>query len=95
MKLLQALDGFLLDKRIEGLSPRPLEGYERQIQLLADFLGNPRAEDITVDDLRRFFDYLRNEYTPHRRVGKKGEEPCGLPRQCRAQGSVATSRGAG
>jgi integrase/recombinase XerD len=69
MKLLQALDGFLLSKRIEGLSPRTLEGYERQIQLLAEFVGNPPIQEITTNDLRRFFDYLRHDYTPQRLTG--------------------------
>jgi integrase/recombinase XerD len=73
MELLQSLEGFLLHKRIEGLSPRTLAGYERQIEHLAGYLGNPPTRDVSTDDLRRFLDYLRNEYTPQRLTG--GTQP--------------------
>jgi len=66
MLLSQALEGFLLAKRIEGLSPRTLAGYKRQIERLSTFLDNPDLDSITTHDLRRFFDYLRNDYAPQR-----------------------------
>jgi integrase/recombinase XerD len=69
MLLSQALDGFLLQKRIEGLSSRTLESYERRIERLSTFLDNPPVTDISTDDLRLFFDFLRNEYTPQRLTG--------------------------
>jgi len=69
MILSQALDGFLLSKRIEGLSPRSLEGYERQITHLVEFLNDPPLSSISTNDLRQFFDYLRTDYTPQRLSG--------------------------
>lgn len=69
MKIEQAISGFLLFKRVEGLSPRTLTLYERQLNHLHDYLGDVEIETITSTDLRRFLDYLRREYVPTRLDG--------------------------
>jgi integrase/recombinase XerD len=66
MLLTKAAEGFLLQKSVEGLSPRTLETYEHQLHHMAKFLGDPDITSITTHDLKRFFHYLRNEYTPPR-----------------------------
>ena len=66
MLLTKAAEGFLLQKSVEGLSPRTLETYEHQLHHLAKFLGDPDITSITTHDLKRFFHYLRTEYTPPR-----------------------------
>ena len=66
MLFTKAAEGFLLQKSVEGLSPRTLETYERQLGHLAEFLGDPNVASITTHDLKRFFHYLRTEYTPPR-----------------------------
>ena len=69
LSLTQAREGFLLTKRVEGLSERTLSQYKRQIGMLADFLEDPPVDTVSTTDLRRFFDYLRNDYTPQRLTG--------------------------
>ncbi len=71
MNLTKAAEGFLLQKSVEGLSPRTLETYERQLHHLARFLNDPDVDSITTHDLKRFFHYLRTEYTPSRWNGTK------------------------
>jgi integrase/recombinase XerD len=66
MLLSKAIEGFILHKGIEGLSPRTLELYQRQLSHLATFLGDPPLESVCTDDLRRFLHYLRHDYTPKR-----------------------------
>ena len=69
LSVTQALEGFLLQKQLEGLSPRTLKGYERQIELLAQFLRDPPVDTISTTDLRRFFLFLHEDYTPKRLNG--------------------------
>ena len=69
MLLSHAVEGFILAKRVEGLSPRTLASYERQLTLVQTFLDNPAISDISTNQLRQFLDYLRNDYTPNRLTG--------------------------
>ena len=69
MLLKKAIEGFLLQKSIEGLSQRTLETYEYQLRRLADFLDNPTLTSVTTHDLKRFFHHFRSEYTPQRWSG--------------------------
>jgi len=66
MKLSKAVEGFILSKSVEGLSKRTLETYQPQLNHLTLFLEDPELEHITTNDLRRFLDYLRNDYKPQR-----------------------------
>jgi integrase/recombinase XerD len=66
MYLSKAVEGFLLQKSVEGLSSRTLETYQHRLTYLVDFLGDPEVTSITTDDLRRFFHHLRHEYAPTR-----------------------------
>jgi integrase/recombinase XerD len=71
MKLSKACEGFLLSKSAEGLSKRTLTTYQQQLNHLTEFLQDAHIEQVTTHDLRKFFDYLRNEYTPERWGGDK------------------------
>jgi len=64
--LTKATEGFLLQKSVEGLSPRTLDTYHNQLHHLARFLNDPDLASITTHDLKRFFHYLRTEYIPPR-----------------------------
>jgi len=64
--LKKAIEGFLLQKSIEGLSQRTLDTYAYQLHRLADFLDNPTLTSITTHDLKRFFHHFRSEFTPQR-----------------------------
>jgi integrase/recombinase XerD len=64
MKLSKALEGFLLAKSADGLSTNTLDIYRWALDKLLLFLGDTEVEDITTDDLRRWFIWLREEYKP-------------------------------
>lgn len=61
VKLSQAVEGFLLDKEVAGLSPYSLRNYRLTLGRFCDFLGDdPLLRTITTDQIRRF---LRNLQT--------------------------------
>jgi site-specific recombinase XerD len=66
LTITQALDWYLLLRY--SLSNKTRQIYGQHITRLAVALGNPALEDITPDDLARFFSNLRradgNEYSP-------------------------------
>ena len=60
----QALDGFLFARGAEGRSPRALQDYAYCISMLTDWLeangrGDILVADLSTNDLRRFFVFLR------------------------------------
>lgn len=71
MKISKAIEGFLLSKSAEGLSKRTLITYEQQLAHLASYLEDKELENISTHDLRKFIDYLRNDYKPTRWGGDK------------------------
>lgn len=71
MKLSKAIEGFILSKSAEGLSNRTLTTYRQQLDHLVLYLEDKDLGDVTTHDLRKFFDYLRNEYKPTRWGGEE------------------------
>ena len=69
MKLTAAITGFLIHKSAEGKSQRTLDGYRRQLTLLAKHLGDPDTADLDTNALAAHLDWLRNDYTPTRKNG--------------------------
>lgn len=64
LSLSQAIEGFLLAKSAEGKSHYTIRNLP-SISRLAGFLGDdPHFTDITTDDLRRFLNFLQDEYVP-------------------------------
>ena len=63
MLLSKCVAGFSLSKSADGLSPNTLGIYGWALDKLTTYLGDPPIEDITSDDLRRWFSYLRTDYT--------------------------------
>lgn len=55
MLLSEALRLYVADRQIEGFSPHTLKGYQVQIKLLIDYLGNCDLDEISLPDLK---DYL-------------------------------------
>lgn len=52
MRLSEAAEAFLGTKRLEGLSPRTIDGYRFHIGHLCRALGDPQLEDVTLQHLR-------------------------------------------
>ena len=54
MKLTEAIEALCIATKVNGRSPRTVDGYREKLGYLLAFLGDVAVESITVDDLRRF-----------------------------------------
>lgn len=63
------VEGFILSRKTDGLSPETIKIDEYALRKLQDYLYDPPISTITLDDLRKFIAYLRDEYTPVRPDG--------------------------
>jgi integrase/recombinase XerD len=66
MNLSQAIDGFLLQKRIAQLSDRTLELYVRQLGMFLQHTGDKDLLDVTSGDIKSFLNWLKIDYKPKR-----------------------------
>ena len=66
LQLKKALSGFLQHKNAQGLSPSSIKSYEIYLNLWLSHVGDIDLADITTDNLRNLFVWLRTEYKPHR-----------------------------
>ena len=62
MLLSKSISGFILAKQADGLSFNTLDIYRWALDKLTAFLNDKPVEDVTVEDLRRFFAYLKDDY---------------------------------
>jgi site-specific recombinase XerD len=59
----QAIDGYMLDARARGLSPKTIADYQNGFRHFREYLNgqDPNLRDITTRDIRQFLAYLRAE----------------------------------
>ncbi|MBE9524165.1 MAG: tyrosine-type recombinase/integrase [Chloroflexi bacterium] len=69
MKLLKAIEIFIVARVAEGYSANTLAYYKLYLHRLSKFLDNPNLDDIQSTDLQRYFSWLRTEYIPNRASG--------------------------
>lgn len=62
-----AIEGFLIARNSDGLSKSTLTSYRQHLTLLCEFLHNPYVHQITLEKLRDFINYMRDEYVPKRK----------------------------
>jgi len=75
MKLSAAIDGFLLTKRVAGLSPNTLRNYTHNLGRFAAFLEHdPQLEEITKADVQRFMVWLLTAKFPSQKFGARGPQ---------------------
>jgi integrase/recombinase XerD len=58
----KALEGFILSKSSDGLSPNTASIYRWALDKLVAFTHDKPIEDVTTEDLRSWLSYLRNDY---------------------------------
>lgn len=58
--------GFLQFKQTEGLSPRTIETYSRDIKMWLEYHGDMEISKIRSQDVRKYLAYLLTEYTARR-----------------------------
>ena len=94
MKLLKAIDGFIVNIGSEGYSPATVRLYRINTSIMAQYLGDREVESITTQDLRSFFYFLRNEqvqaFRYRNRVPCRGRQSTTTGRQCVASSSGMT-----
>ena len=61
MLLSEAIEGLCIATKVNGRSPRTVEGYREKLGYLLVFLGDVPVERVTVGDLRRFIASLMDE----------------------------------
>jgi len=63
----QSIDGYLLDARARGLSPRTIADYTNAFNHFRRWLDgrDPDLATIDADEIRRFLDWLANTRAPH------------------------------
>jgi integrase/recombinase XerD len=66
MKLSDAIEGYKIAKRGNGMSENTLLGYQNHFNQLIEFVENEEIEKITQDQLIRFMIFLREDYVPKR-----------------------------
>lgn len=65
MKLSKAIDGYLLFAKTK-YAPDTVEHYQGTMKMVLAHLGDREVDDITAEDLQRYFVFLNSEYKPHR-----------------------------
>ncbi len=66
MKLSDAIEGYLLDKSAARFSPDTIRIYKTYLPIMCRYLQDPEIENVTLQDLQKFFRYLKTEYVPRR-----------------------------
>jgi len=69
LKVEKALAGFLQYKSAEGLAPVTVSGYERDLKLWIDHMGDIDVIKITPQHILSFLNYMRTDYVPRRIAG--------------------------
>ena len=69
MFLPEAIEYFKICKLADGYSPSTMEVYGWALSRFSAFVENKPPDEITLDQLRRFMLYMRNEYQPNRSGG--------------------------
>ncbi len=64
MLLSKAVQGFILSKSADGLSPNTADIYRWALDKLITFCGDKDVKRVTTDDLRRWQAWLRSDYKP-------------------------------
>ena len=66
MKLSKAVQGYMTVRLGDGYSQNTLAGYKTHFKQMMQFLGDIEIENITQEDIARFFAWLRTDYVPAR-----------------------------
>jgi integrase/recombinase XerD len=67
--LQKAVQGFLQFKTAEGLSPRTLESYGRDLRTWLEYRGDGNVTDVTAQEVCQYISYMLSDYQP-KRLGK-------------------------
>ena len=70
----KALTGFIQYKNAEGLSPRTIYSYQRDLEMWIEYQGDVDVVTVSTHDLRDYLTYMRTEYTPRRITGNNDQK---------------------
>ena len=66
-------EGFLQFKIAEGLSPRTIDSYSRDLRIWMEYQGDIEVSEVTSVDLRKYLGYMLTEYKPRRLTGSNNQ----------------------
>lgn len=69
-----AIKGFLQYKSAEGLAPVTVSGYERDLKLFIEYVGDLEIHKITSQQVISLLNYLRTDYVPRRIAGDNSKK---------------------
>ncbi len=69
LKVEKAMAGFLQYKSAEGLAPVTVTGYERDLKLWIEHMGDIDVGKINSQHILSFLNYMRTDYVPRRIAG--------------------------
>ena len=70
----KAVVGFLQYKGAEGLAPITVAGYERDLKLWIDHMGDIDVVRIAPQHILSFLNYIRTDYVPRRIAGDNSKK---------------------
>ncbi len=65
----KAVVGFLQYKGAEGLAPITVSGFDRDLKLWIDHMGDIDVVKITLQHILSYLNYIRTDYIPRRIAG--------------------------
>jgi hypothetical protein len=74
LKVQKAMTGFLHYKSAEGLAPVTVSGYERDLKLWIEYLGDVNISKVQSSNILAFLNYLRTDYVPRRITGNNSRK---------------------
>jgi integrase/recombinase XerD len=70
----KAIVGFLHYKGAEGLAPITVAGYERDLKLWIEHMGDIDVVKVTSQHILSFLNYMRTDYVPRRIAGDNSKK---------------------
>ena len=74
LNVTKAITGFLQYKSADGLSPVTVSGYERDLKLWIEYLGDMDVGKVETTHILAYLNYLCTDYVPRRITGNNDKK---------------------
>jgi site-specific recombinase XerD len=80
LNVTKAITDFVQYKSAEGLAPVTVSGYERDLKLWIEYMGDMDVANVEMTQILAYLNYLSTDYVPHRITGNNSKSS--LPKRC-------------